>query len=391
MKKLLFGLMALTSLNALAVGPATGANLTPANTSNWTINGGTQAVTKIRSITNIGSDAKSINKLSLIGNPRGTTPYWSPTGVRSLEGDIYVEEAAANLTNVKMITLRQDVDTSDFNAVAALATRPAANFSGPNAATDNTVDYNGSFVSNGTYFTYLLDMNTNKIYKTYYADGTRASYRVIKTADVDERSVADLTSGNYTPSNGYVTEEMLPQTATVGQVRAATSTDINSADWKKDPARWAPSGDTIHRHLIGNYAKTDASNLSPQNVVDWQEKLGVGPAQYNGVIGPKGTPKAEDRAVTGRTVYEYVEPLRKEIKEAKAGAAIGTAMANIPSNFKEGAKNTFGVGTGYFAGHSAVALGYQRRTDDNSFTFKVSTGFSTGGQFSAGAGAAFSW
>ena len=42
-------------------------------------------------------------------------------------------------------------------------------------------------------------------------------------------------------------------------------------------------------------------------------------------------------------------------------------MANIPDNFREGDLNNFGVGVGYYAGHSAVALGYQRRFSDNAF------------------------
>ena len=83
--------------------------------------------------------------------------------------------------------------------------------------------------------------------------------------------------------------------------------------------------------------------------------------------------------------------MEKGVKEAKAGVATAAAMANIPDNFREGDLNNFGVGMGYYSGHSAVALGYQRRFSDNSFVWKVSAGFNTAGGFTAGTGASFSW
>lgn len=115
----------------------------------------------------------------------------------------------------------------------------------------------------------------------------------------------------------------------------------------------------------------------------------------DGVIAPTGTPKADDRAVTGSTIYNYLHPrldkIEQGVEEAKAGVSLIAAMANIPDNFKEGSNNLAGVGVGYFAGHTSVALGYQRKLLDESMVLKATGSINTKGQFSVGAGAAVSW
>ena len=115
----------------------------------------------------------------------------------------------------------------------------------------------------------------------------------------------------------------------------------------------------------------------------------------DGVIAPTGTPKADDRAITGSTIYNYLHPrldkIEQGVEEAKAGVSLIAAMANIPDNFKEGSNNLAGVGVGYFAGHTSVALGYQRKLLDESMVLKATGSINTKGQFSVGAGAAVSW
>ena len=374
MRKLIFGLTAILAFNTTTLTFAAGY----ANASNIPrVAASTLDTTAITSRVKVGADSKSTNYLSVIsGNNDGNT-YYSPTGELALENEIYIQGNVSNLNNVKVVTLNGDYDTSDWATLQAIAasTSATSNFgSAANRTTEYTVDYANSFESNGIYFQYLLDMDTNTVYKTYYKDGTRASYRVIKTADIDLKTMAELESSSYTPSGGYLRDDQLAAGATRGKVQLATTTDPSDPNFALDPGRNPVSGDTVYRYI---------------------QELQFTDARYDGVIGPEGTAKAEDRAVTGRTVYEYVENrvsgLEEKIEETRAGVAMGVAMANIPDNFREGDLNMFGIGAGYYAGHSAVALGYQRRFSDNSMTFKVSAGFDTKGAFSIGTGAAMSW
>lgn len=345
----------LSATSVFAASEANGTNLAPVAP--------TSLQTKIESTLKIGGDEKSTNRLSVIANSNDAASannWYSPTGPNSLKMDTYVQAPAANLSNVKVVTANVDADDSDFDALAALAANsPSSNYSAGTPASQYELNYDNSFESNGTYFQYVLDMANHKVYKTYFKDGTRASYRVIKTSDIDTKTLADIKSPNFKPSRGYVTDEQM----------------INFTD--------------------NNYAARDASNLDPSNVRDWQNKLGVGPSQYDGVIGPSGTPKSEDRGVTGKTVYDYVQPkidnIYNKIDEVKAGVALSTAIANIPDNFREGNLNQFGLGYGYYGNHSAVAVGYQRRFDDNRKVFKLTSAYDTKGQFSVGAGYGMSW
>lgn len=381
----------LSATSAFAASEANGTNLAPVAP--------TSLQTRIDSTLKIGGDEKSTNRLSVIANSNDTTSsnnWYSPTGPKALKMDTYVQEAAANLTNVKVVTLNVDADDADFNALAALAANsPSANYATGGASSSYELNYDNSFVSNGTYFQYVLDMNNHKVYKTYFKDGTRASYRVIKTSDIDTKSMADLTSPNYKPSKGYITDEQMAAAATRGEIKPATAMDPTDPSYAADTARNPVSGDTVYKYTNNTFATRDASNLDPSNIRAWQDTLGVGPSQYDGVIGPKGTPKAEDRGVTGRTVYDYVQPqinnIYDKIDEVKAGVALSTAIANIPDNFREGDLNQFGVGYGYYGNHSAVAVGYQRRFDDNRKVFKLTSAYNTKGQFSVGAGYGMSW
>lgn len=372
MKKIILGLTAILAFNSFSAGYATATN-TPR------VAPSTLDAVAIKSKVKIGGDAKSMNYLSIIsaGNNNPGNGYYSPTGELSLENDLYIQGSVAGLNNVKVLTLNGDFDNADFATLAAIAagTPVTSGFGGAaNRNTENTVTYENSFESNDIYFQYVLDMDNQQVYKTYHQDGTRASYRVIKTSDINTKTMTELTAPNFVPSGGYLKDNQLAAGATRGKIQAATTDDPTTEEYANDPARNPVSGDTVFRYI---------------------QDLQFTDARYDGVIGPAGTPKAEDRAVTGRTVYEYVENrvgrIEEEVEEAKAGVALGVAIANIPDNFREGDLNTFGVGVGYYSGHSAVALGYQRRFSDNSMVFKVSGGFDTKGAFSVGAGTSLSW
>lgn len=343
MKKIILGLTAIAAMNAMAAAPATGSSLAPVTAFTGTTN-------QIKNTVKIAEDAKSINYLSVIYGNRGTGQY-SPTGETAITQEIYTQAPVSSLTNAKVVTTNYEADDADFASLAALANNtPAQDLSSGSPSTTYTVDYANSFDSNAPYFQYVLDMNTNKVYKTYFADGTRASYRVIKTSDIDTKTIDEIKSPNFVPSGGYVTDRQLPVYAAKGEIKPSEHTDPNDENFYTDNANYAVSGDTVYKYLK-----------------NWEDTKGIG------------------------AVNRRVDKLEKDVKEAKAGVATAAAMANIPDNFREGDLNNFGVGMGYYSGHSAVALGYQRRFSDNSFVWKVSAGFNTAGGFTAGTGASFSW
>ena len=343
MKKFILGMTTLMTISAFAAGPATGTSLTPSTTT-------FTAANKIDNTVKIAGDAKSINYLSVMYGNRGAGQY-SPTGETAITQEIYTDVAASTLTNVKVVTTNYEADDTDFDSLAALAANETAkDLSAPGARTDYTVSYDNSFDSNAPYFQYVLDMNNRKVYKTYFADGTRASYRVIKTSDIDTKTITEIKSPNFVPSGGYVTDRQLPIYAAKGEIKESQNTDPNSDAFYTDNANYAVSGDTVYKYLK-----------------NWENTSGIG------------------------ALNDRMNKAEKGIKEAKAGVALGVAMANIPDNFREGDLNNFGVGVGYYAGHSAVALGYQRRFSDNAFVWKTTVGFNTAGSFAVGTGATYSW
>lgn len=406
-----------------------------------TFNGGTTLGTHaIKSDTVIDANAKSVNMLSIVnGNGNGVTNISNPSGTsrgngaaisQNLKLSATDEATVAGLAptaNLKIVTTNRVLQNGDVQYANVTGTTfTAAQFAAGTATSTFNLDYDKSFGANDVYMQYVVDENNN-VYALYDDTGSIASYRVIKTDDTTPNKVLDIvgtqpgvnapstataTTGTNTvnPSDGYVRGNQISYYTAIGQIAPQTISDLTDPNYNTDRANYPVSGGAVHKYLQGDYynyltgkfAAKDASNLDPNDVTAWQNKLGVGPSQYDGVIGPKGTPKAEDRAVTGRTVYEYVQPqinninnridsLEDGIEEAKAGAALSTAIANIPDNFREGDLNMFGVGVGYYAGHSAAALGYQRRFSDNSMVIKVSGGFNTKGQFSVGAGTSLSW
>ena len=344
MKKIILGMTTLMSISSFAaIAPATGTSLTPVAPFTGTTN-------QIKNTVKIAGDAKSINYLSVMYGNRGAGQY-SPTGETAITQEIYTQAPTSTLTNAKVVTTNYEADDTDFDSLASLATNaPAKDLSVAGAGTDYTVSYSNSFDSNAPYFQYVLDMNTRKVYKTYFADGTRATYRVIKTSDIDTKTIDEIKSPNFVPSGGYVTDTQMPIYAAKGEIKPSQNTDPSSDAFYTDNANYAVSGDTVYKYI---------QNLNNTN--------GIG------------------------ALNDRVDRVEKEVKEAKAGVALGAAMANIPDNFREGDLNNFGVGVGYYSGHSAVALGYQRRFSDNSFVWKVSAGFNTAGAFSVGTGASFSW
>lgn len=348
MKKLILGLSTLVALNVMATPTAaTGSSLAPVSPFTGTAN-------KIDNTIKIGGDANSINRLSVIyGNRTGTgaANYYSPTGEKVIHQDIYTDTPVANLRRVKVVTTNYEADNTDFNHLNQLVPdSEIKDLSAPNASTSYTVNYNGSFDSNSPYFQYVLDMDTNTVHKTYFADGTRASYRVIKTADIEDYTPEELRSPNYKPSGGYIKDTDVPQIAQKGEIKPSTTLDPNDPNFYTDNANYPVSGNTVYNYLN-----------------KWQDQNGIG------------------------ALNRRVDDLEKGVDEAKAGVALGAAMANIPDNFREGDLNQLGVGVGYYAGHSAVALGYSRRMSDNKFVLKTSVGFNTAGAFSAGVGAGYSF
>ena len=86
--------------------------------------------------------------------------------------------------------------------------------------------------------------------------------------------------------------------------------------------------------------------------------------------------------------------LRRDIdrvgKKANAGVAGAIAQGSIPQVTRPGATG-IGIGSGYYGGQSAIAIGASAMTDSGNWIVKGNVSASTGGRFGVGAGALYQW
>ncbi len=92
---------------------------------------------------------------------------------------------------------------------------------------------------------------------------------------------------------------------------------------------------------------------------------------------------------TNNAIKASNDEMKKRNNKLKKGIAGAIAHANIPQAVKAGG-STLGVGGGYYADKTAVALGYSRLSDNTKHTIKVSVGYD-GAYTNAGAGYGYNW
>ena len=77
-------------------------------------------------------------------------------------------------------------------------------------------------------------------------------------------------------------------------------------------------------------------------------------------------------------------------KKAYAGVAGAIAHSSIPQVTRPGATG-LSVGSGYYGGQSAVAVGLSTMSDNGNWVFKGSFSANTDGHLGVGAGALYQW
>ena len=91
---------------------------------------------------------------------------------------------------------------------------------------------------------------------------------------------------------------------------------------------------------------------------------------------------------------QYVQQLDDKIgkvgDKANAGVAGAIAQGSIPQVTRPSAFG-LGVGTGYYGGQSAIAVGASAMTDGGNWIFKGNFSVNTKGRVGAGAGALYQW
>lgn len=95
-------------------------------------------------------------------------------------------------------------------------------------------------------------------------------------------------------------------------------------------------------------------------------------------------------AVNKAQLDELAKDMQKRDNKLRGGIATVTAMTHIPQVTKPGA-SMVGAGVGNYRGHSAVAVGYSKMSDNGKVIMKFSGSASNKGEYNVGAGIGYQW
>lgn len=150
------------------------------------------------------------------------------------------------------------------------------------------------------------------------------------------------------------------------------------------------NGTKVYKQLDGSFTLKDGTPVAESEVMVTMNLSANTPTRLaNVAAGVKGTDAVNVNQLNGLRNDLHGE-IRDVGKHAYAGVAGAIAQGSIPQVTTPGAKG-IGVGTGYYSGQSALAVGVSAMSDSGQWVFKGNLSANSRGRVGAGAGALYQW
>ena len=349
--------------------------LTIANGPSVTNNGidaGNKPITNVASGGNIDSNAANIGDVKRMTNQLSTNIQAAKTEV--VAGDnIQVTHSLGN-NNQSVYTVKT-VANPTFTSVTA----------GGNKLDGSSMTVNGNTV---TSVNNAINQTAAQAFNPLKFDGdsgTAVERKLGTTLNVKGGATGTLTDNNI----GVVADNG----SNTLRIKLAQNVDLgNAGSLKTGNTTVNNSGLTINNGPSVTNNGIDAGNKQISNVADGSNPTdAVNVRQLQAAVAT-GSNAAGQQLI--QQVNNHVNNLNQRIDKlednSNAGIAGGIAQSSIPQVTRAGASG-IGVGTGYYGGQSAIAVGVSSISDGGNWIMKGSFSINSQGRTGVGAGALYQW
>ena len=330
---------------------------------NTGIDAGNKPITNVASGGNIDSNAANIGDVKRITNQLSTNIQAAKTEV--VAGDnIQVTHSLGN-NNQSVYTVKTVADPT-FTSVTA----------GGNQLDGTAINVNGNTVTN---VNNAINQTAAQAFNPLKFDGdsgTTVERKLGTTLNIKGGATGTLTDNNI----GVVADNA----SNTLRLKLAQNVDLgNAGSLKTGNTTVNNSGLTINNGPSVTNNGIDAGNKQITHVAD-----GTNPNDAVNV-------RQLQAAVAGSTanqnqINQLGQRIGKLEDNSNAGIAGGIAQSSIPQVTRTGASG-IGIGTGYYGGQSAIAVGASAISDGGNWIVKGSFSVNSQGRAGVGAGALYQW
>ncbi|OFK89680.1 MULTISPECIES: YadA-like family protein [unclassified Eikenella] len=339
---------------------------------NTGIDAGNKQITNVASGGNIDSNAANIGDVKRITNQLSTNIQAAKTEV--VAGDnIQVTHSPGG--NGQTIYTVKTVANPTFTSVTA----------GGNTLNNTPMTVNGNTVTN---VNNAINQTAAQAFNPLKFDGdsgTTVERKLGTTLNIKGGATGTLTDNNI----GVVADNG----SNTLRIKLAQNVDLgNAGSLKTGNTTVNNSGLTINNGPSVTNNGIDAGNKQISNLADGNNPTdAVNVRQLQAAVAA-GSNAAGQQLI--QQVNNHVNNLNQRIDKlednSNAGIAGGIAQSSIPQVTRAGASG-IGVGTGYYGGQSAIAVGVSSISDGGNWIMKGSFSVNSQGRTGVGAGALYQW
>lgn len=351
-----------------------------------TVNGNT--VTNVSNAIN-QTAAQAFSPLTFTGNKNSDTG--NDGSQQKLGSSLHIggglaNTAAASNSNIRTEVTDGKVDIQFADAPTFAGTVTAPTFKAGNNTLDNTpMTVNGNTVTN---VNNAINQTAAQAFNPLKFDGdsgTTVERKLGTTLNVKGGATGTLTDNNI----GVVADNG----SNTLRLKLAQNVDLgNAGSLKTGNTTVNNSGLTINNGPSVTNNGIDAGNKQISNLADGNNPTdAVNVRQLQAAVAA-GSNAAGQQLI--QQVNNHVNNLNQRIDKlednSNAGIAGGIAQSSIPQVTRAGASGV-GVGTGYYGGQSAIAVGVSSISDGGNWIMKGSFSVNSQGRTGIGAGALYQW
>ena len=339
---------------------------------NTGIDAGNKQITNVASGGNIDSNAANIGDVKRITNQLSTNIQAAKTEV--VAGDnIQVTHSPGG--NGQTIYTVKTVANPTFTSVTA----------GGNTLNNTPITVNGNTVTN---VNSAINQTAAQAFNPLKFDGdsgTTVERKLGTTLNIKGGATGTLTNNNI----GVVADNA----SNTLRLKLAQNVDLgNAGSLKTGNTTVNNNGLTINNGPSVTNNGIDAGNKQISNLADGNNPTdAVNVRQLQAAVAA-GSNAAGQQLI--QQVNNHVNNLNQRIDKlednSNAGIAGGIAQSSIPQVTRAGASG-IGVGTGYYGGQSAIAVGVSSISDGGNWIMKGSFSINSQGRTGVGAGALYQW
>ena len=354
--------------------------------SSMTVNGNT--VTSVNDAIN-QTAAQAFSPLTFTGNKNsdtGNNGSQQKLGSSLHIGGGLANTAAASNSNIRTEVTDGKVDIQFADAPTFAGTVTAPTFKAGSNTLDNTpMTVNGNTVTN---VNNAINQTAAQAFNPLKFDGdsgTTVERKLGTTLNVKGGATGTLTDNNI----GVVADNG----SNTLRLKLAQNVDLgNTGSLKTGNTTVNNSGLTINNGPSVTNNGIDAGNKQISNLADGNNPTdAVNVRQLQAAVAA-GSNAAGQQLI--QQVNNHVNNLNQRIDKlednSNAGIAGGIAQSSIPQVTRAGASG-IGVGTGYYGGQSAIAVGVSSISDGGNWIMKGSFSINSQGRTGVGAGALYQW